>query len=87
MKFTGCSKLIIGVGPVVLSRLLVAFGNLVQAQTLYFRGDDSNWKQVDPANLGWDADTLSKALYIAGERNSSGLLILHNKNRNGELHD
>lgn len=39
--------------------LLVTFGNLAQAQTIYFPADASSWEQVDPASVGWNADWLS----------------------------
>ena len=49
----------------------------VLAQELYFPPDDGAWEHIDPAAAGWDAAQLDKALEIAGARNSSGVVVLH----------
>jgi CubicO group peptidase (beta-lactamase class C family) len=58
--------------------LFATSGKAVLAQGLYFPSDDADWETVNPDTVGWDADKISDALDIAGERNSSGVVILHN---------
>ncbi len=62
--------------------VLVGFAILVSSdptsgQSIYFPPDEGTWERVDPADVGWDAEGLSAALDVAGSRNSSGVLILH----------
>ncbi len=60
---------------------LVLFGfNQVSAiaQPLYFPPTEGEWESVNPASVGWSNEGLSAALDIAGERHSSGVVILHN---------
>ena len=62
--------------------VLAGFAILVSSdhtsgQSIYFPPDDGTWEQVSPADVGWDAEGLSAALDVAGSRNSSGVLILH----------
>ena len=47
------------------------------APSLYFPPDNGAWESVDPASVGRDAEKLSAALDVAGDRRSSGMLILH----------
>ena len=58
--------------------LLALTLSVASAAELYFPGLETEWETVDPADLGWDADLLAQALDVAGERQSSGVLILHN---------
>ena len=44
---------------------------------LYFPPMDEPWKAIDPAEAGWDAERLDAALAVAGERDSTGVVILH----------
>ena len=44
---------------------------------LYFPPADGPWETVDPAEAGWDAERLDAALALAGERDSTGVVILH----------
>ena len=48
------------------------------AASIYFPPDGGPWESVDPASVGWDAEKLSATLDLAGDRNSSGVVILHN---------
>ena len=47
------------------------------AAGFYFPESDESWATVNPASVGWNADLLDRALAVAEERNSSGVLILH----------
>jgi CubicO group peptidase (beta-lactamase class C family) len=38
---------------------------------------EGEWETVEPTDVGWDAAKLDAALDLAGERNSSGVVILH----------
>jgi CubicO group peptidase (beta-lactamase class C family) len=58
--------------------MIVIAGNEAVAQSLYFPEIDNDWETVDPEQVGWDSEKLSAALAVAGERNSSGVVILHN---------
>lgn len=62
----------------VLLLLSVSLGaeTIVGAEAQYFPESDADWESVDPAGIGWDADKLSDALTIAGQRKSSGVVIL-----------
>ena len=44
---------------------------------LYFPPAGEPWETVDPAEAGWDAERLDVALAVAGERSSTGVVILH----------
>lgn len=48
------------------------------AQSLYFPPAGDNWEHIDPASINWDPARLSAALDVAGDRHSSGVVILHN---------
>ena len=47
------------------------------ADRLYFPPADGPWETVDPATAGWDAAGLDAALALAGDRGSTGVVILH----------
>ena len=47
------------------------------ASGLYFPPEDGPWATVAPADAGWDAERLEAALALAGERDSTGVVILH----------
>ncbi|MDT8427483.1 MAG: serine hydrolase domain-containing protein [Pseudomonadales bacterium] len=63
--------------PFCLYSLLVLLALPVHAAEFYFPGSDDDWETVDPAAVGWNAELLSRALDVAGARNSSGVVILH----------
>ncbi len=44
---------------------------------LYFPPADGAWETVAPAETGWDAGQLDAALALAGERRSTGVVILY----------
>ena len=44
---------------------------------LYFPPAGGSWKTVDPAETGWDKEGLDAALALAGERDSTSVVILH----------
>ena len=44
---------------------------------LYFPPDAGPWERVSPASVGWDATDLDAALDVAGERASTGVVVLH----------
>ena len=50
---------------------------LASGRPLYFPPIDEPWKTIDPAEAGWDAERLDAALTVAGERDSTGVVILH----------
>lgn len=58
--------------------LLVLTAVATHAQSLYFPPQQGDWERIDPASIGWDPIRLSSALDLAGDRNSSGVVILHN---------
>lgn len=60
----------------LLLSLLLGAQIVLAAQAHYFPESDADWESVEPASVGWDADKLSDALNIAGERKSSGVVIL-----------
>ena len=43
----------------------------------YFPPKEGRWARVDPAAVGWDPAKIEAALTFAGERASSGVVILH----------
>ena len=47
------------------------------ADRLYFPPADGPWETVDPAAAGWDAAGLDAALALAGDRDSTGVVVLH----------
>lgn len=49
----------------------------LSAAELYFPPHEGEWERVAPESVGWDAALLSQALDVAGERNSSGVVILY----------
>lgn len=70
-------SLFVAMKPFCLFSLLLLLALPVQAAELYFPADNSDWEHVDPASAGWNPELLSRALEVAGERNSSGVVILH----------
>ena len=50
---------------------------LASDRELYFPPVDVPWETVDPAEAGWDAESLDAALAVARERSSTGVVILH----------
>ena len=58
--------------------LLAFFISASHAQSLYFPPTDGEWAHIDPASAGWNAERISEALDVAGERHSSGVVILYN---------
>ncbi len=71
------------VHPIIGNCALTGFLSLAAACTptpdsnLYFPAGDANWETISPEEVGWDSATLEAALEVAGERNSSAVLILH----------
>ena len=75
--------------PVMLAALLAACATPAQDAAevapvaapadapLYFPPADGPWATVDPGDVGWDAAKLDAALDLAGERSSSGVVVLH----------
>lgn len=62
----------------VFALAMSAETTLVTAQgPLYFPEGDESWQLIDPSAVGWDRQKLDAALDLAGERNSSGVVILH----------
>ena len=53
---------------------------------LYFPPSSGPWETVDPAAAGWDAGQLDAALSLAGERRSTGVVILHRGRIMAERH-
>ena len=47
------------------------------AENLYFPSSDDSWETVSPQSVGWDGEKLNAALALAGQRRSSGVVILH----------
>lgn len=45
---------------------------------LYFPPSSGDWETIPPGQVGWNAQALSDALDVAGERSSSGVVIVHN---------
>lgn len=45
---------------------------------LYFPPSGEDWETISPGQVGWNAQALSDALDVAGERSSSGVVIVHN---------
>lgn len=61
-----------------LSFLLVAYGPAAEAPGgLYFPPPDGEWESIRPEDAGWDSAKLNAALDFAGERKSSGVVVLH----------
>ena len=50
---------------------------LASDRRLYFPPVEEPWATVDPAEAGWDAEPLDAALRLAGERDSTGVVILY----------
>ncbi|MDG1875313.1 MAG: serine hydrolase [Mariniblastus sp.] len=44
---------------------------------IYFPSPGKDWETIDPAKVGWDSAKLKAALRYAGERNSSGVVVLY----------
>ncbi|MDP6537761.1 MAG: serine hydrolase [Gammaproteobacteria bacterium] len=60
-----------------LSLTLALSSLVVVAAELYFPEDSGDWETVSPESVGWNGELIDAALDLAGERNSSGVLILH----------
>ncbi len=58
--------------------LCCAIAHPAHAAEFYFPPATQAWESIAPAAAGWDEEKLSEALDIAGERKSSGVVILHN---------
>src|SRR6056300_1728311 len=58
--------------------LCCAIAHPAPAAEFYFPPATQAWESIAPAAAGWDEEKLSEALDIAGERKSSGVVILHN---------
>ncbi len=67
-------KLIAGLSAV----LCMPFTGWAQQDALYFPPTNGDWETVAPASVGWDAGALDAALAVAGERDSTGVVVLHN---------
>ena len=61
----------------ILSLTLALSSLVVVAAELYFPDDSGDWETVSPESVGWNSELIDAALDLAGERNSSGVLILH----------
>ena len=62
-----------------LISLLALFASVIAySAELYFPPSGENWETVAPDRVGWNAQALSDALDVVGDRNSSGIVILHN---------
>ena len=64
--------------PGLLALIGLITSATLSAQSLYFPPADGPWEEIEPGSAGWNAERLSAALDIAGERSSSGVIILHN---------
>ena len=51
--------------------------SLASGRRLYFPPVEEPWETVDPSGVGWNAKRLDAALAVAGERDSTGVVILH----------
>ena len=49
----------------------------VADSALYFPPENGPWESIDPAAAGWEAERLEGALALAGERDSTSVVILH----------
>ena len=62
-----------------LISLLALFGSTIAySAELYFPPSGENWETVAPDRIGWNEQALSDALDVVGDRNSSGIVIVHN---------
>ena len=50
---------------------------VAEDRPLYFPPASGTWETVDPAAAGWDPARLDAALALAGERSSTGVVVLH----------
>lgn len=62
----------------VLALLTISISTAVRAAEVYFPPTTGAWETVEPDAVGWNSMLIDEALEIAGQRNSSGVLILHN---------
>ena len=53
---------------------------------LYFPPSDGRWETVDPADAGWDAAPIEAAIELAGDRNSTSVVLLHRGRIMAERH-
>ncbi|MDB2445226.1 beta-lactamase family protein [Gammaproteobacteria bacterium] len=60
----------------LISLFVCTFSNA--ANDLYFPMEDTDWEVISPSEAGWDPALLAEAVKLAGDRKSSGLLILQN---------
>ena len=60
---------------ILLASLQLA--GLIQAAELYFPPNNDEWETVSPESVGWDSRRLNAALDLAGTRDSTGVVILH----------
>ena len=60
----------------LISFFVCTFSNA--ANDLYFPMEDTDWEVISPSEAGWDPALLAEAVKLAGDRKSSGLLILQN---------
>lgn len=64
------------VGLVVLILGARVPGNAQPSTAFYFPSASDDWERVDPATAGWRAEGLAAALEVAGQRQTTGLIIL-----------
>ena len=78
-QFLSLKNLVIAdsIGPVLLALTALLTATGLSAQSLYFPSSDEHWEQIDPETVGWNTALLSAALDLAGELDSSGVVILH----------
>ena len=59
-----------------VASLLALLASSLPAQNLYFPPDSGDWARVAPEAAGWDAAKLDEAVEFAGERRSTGVVVL-----------
>jgi CubicO group peptidase (beta-lactamase class C family) len=57
---------------------LFIYAPLNAVNDMYFPTKDTEWEVTSPSDTDWDPELLAEALKLAGERQSSGILILEN---------
>ncbi len=57
--------------------IVLSIGATHASEEMYFPGTDAGWETVSPESVGWDGAKLNAALELAGQRKSSGVVILH----------
>ena len=63
-------------GAAVIAALLIS--STIQADSLYFPKNNSDWAHVDPTSVGWNVTALDAALDYARTAHSSSVVILLN---------